>query len=42
MKTYEVGIVYVFQAEDEEHAVEQFLDANSDLGSVNYMREVEA
>lgn len=29
MKTYEVSVTYFFQAEDEEHAAEQFEDATS-------------
>jgi len=29
LKTYEVSVTYFFQAEDEEHAAEQFADATS-------------
>ncbi len=40
LSQYAVGIVYYYYAEDEDHAVEQFLNANGDLGSVNYVSEV--
>lgn len=47
MKTYEIGILYRFQADDEDHAHEQLIDtlgdADSDgviIANLNVMREI--
>lgn len=39
MKKYMIGNVHTFLADDEDHAVEQYLDAVRDLGAseVNYI-----
>lgn len=43
LRQYEVGVVYKFWAEDEEHAVEQFADAEPAVAdSVNYIEELPA
>jgi hypothetical protein len=41
LKTYEVGFIYLFQAEDEDHAVEQWYDAvGGETPDANVVREV--
>ncbi len=42
MKRYAVGNVYTFEAEDEDHAIEQYLDLLVDVDiDANFLMEVE-